>query len=150
MNCEFLEYKIFRFSKNYVNELAERRKEKWKSLENMVIMLKKHLVETEFKSETLILEYESAKADLEKINDYVVSGAIFRSKVRWYEEGEENTSYVLSLEKRNRAKSHIRKIINTNDVERTDEKMIVKEINNFYSNLYSKSLLNLRMIACNT
>ena len=109
-----------------------------KFLENKVIMLEKHLVETEFKSETLILEYESAKADLEKINDYVPSGAIFRSKVRWYEEGEKNTSYFLSLEKRNKAKSHIRKIINTNDAEITDEKMILKEISNFYSNLYSK------------
>ena len=48
---EFLKYKIFRFSKNYANELAEKRKEKWKSLENKVIMLEKHLVETEFKSE---------------------------------------------------------------------------------------------------
>ena len=96
------------------------------------------LVETEFKSETLILEYESAKADLEKINDYVASGTIFRSKVRWYEEGEKNTSYFLSLEKRNKAKSHIHKIINTNDSEITDEKMILKEINNFYSNLYLK------------
>ena len=60
-------------------------------------MLENHLVETEFKSETLILEYESAKADLEKINDYVASGAIFRSKVRWSEEGGKNTSYFLSL-----------------------------------------------------
>ena len=101
-------------------------------------MLEKHLVETKFKSETLILEYESAKDDLEKTNDYVASGAIFRSKVRWYEEGEQNTSYFLSLEKRNKAKTHIHKIINTNDEEITDEKMIIKEINNFYSNLYSK------------
>ena len=79
--------------------MAEKRKEKRKSLENKVIVLEKHLVETEFKSETLILEYESAKADLEKINDYVASGAK-RSKVRWYEEGEKNTSYFLSLEKK--------------------------------------------------
>ena len=34
-----------------------------------MIMLEKHLVETELKFETLTLEYESAKADLEKIND---------------------------------------------------------------------------------
>ena len=31
-------------------------------------MLEKHLVETELKFEILTLEYESAKADLEKIN----------------------------------------------------------------------------------
>ena len=45
-------------------------------------MLEKHLIETELKSETLTLEYESAKADLEKINNYTASGTIFRSKVR--------------------------------------------------------------------
>ena len=87
---------------------------------------------------------------MEKINDYIASGAIIRSKVRWYEEGEKNTSYFLSLEKRNKAKSCIRKIIKTSDEEITDEKMILKEINNFYSHLYSKSLLDLRMNACNT
>ena len=104
-------------------------------------MLEQHLVKIELKFETLTLEYESAKADLEKINDYIASGAIFRSKVRWYKEGEKNTSYLLLLEKRNKAKSHIHKIINTNDVEIMDEKMFLKEINNFYSNLYSKKFL---------
>ena len=96
--------------------MAEKRKEKRKSLENKVIMLEKHLVETELKSETLTLEYKSTKADLKMFNDYIASGAIFRSKVRLYEEGGKNTSYFLSPGKRNKAKSHIRKIVNTNDV----------------------------------
>ena len=79
--------------------MAEERKEKRKSLENKVIMLEKHLVETELKSETLTLEYESAKADLEKINDYIGSGAIFRSKVRWYEEGKRTQATFCHLKK---------------------------------------------------
>ena len=82
MKWEFLKYKIFRFSKNYANKLAEKRKKKRKSSENKVIMLEKRLVETELRSETLTFEYESAKADLENINDYIVIGAIIRSKVR--------------------------------------------------------------------
>ena len=45
-------------------------------------MLKKHLVETDLKFETLTLEYEFAKADLEKIDDYIASGAIFILKGR--------------------------------------------------------------------
>ena len=106
-------------------------------------MLEKCLVETELKSQTLTLGYESAKADLAKINDYIASGAIFRSKVRWYEEGEKNTSYFLSLEKRNKARSHIRKIIDTNDVEINDEKMALIEINNFHSNLNACSIYHL-------
>ena len=115
---EFLKYKIFRFSTIMRTswQKREKRKEKRKSLENKVIMLEKHLVETELKSETLTLEYKSTKADLKMINDYIASGAIFRSKVRLYEEGGKNTSYFLSPGKRNKAKSHIRKIVNTNDV----------------------------------
>ena len=62
VKLEFLKYKIFRFSKNYANKLVKERKEKQKSLENKVIMLEKHLVETELESETLTLEYKSAKA----------------------------------------------------------------------------------------
>ena len=55
---------MLRFSKYYANKLAEERLEKRKSLENIVIMLEKHLVETELESETLNLEYESVKASL--------------------------------------------------------------------------------------
>ena len=32
-----------------------------------------------------------------------------RSKVRWYEQGEKSAKYFLSLEKRNKAKSHVSK-----------------------------------------
>ena len=69
-------------------------------------MLEKHLVETELKSETFTLEYESDKADLEKINDNIASGAIFRSKVRWYEEGEKNTATFCHLKKKQSEISH--------------------------------------------
>ena len=110
------------------------------------MMLEKHLVGTKLKSETLTLEYESAKADLEKINDYIASGAIFRSKFVGMNKGE-NTSYFLSLEKRNKERSHIHKIINTNDVEITDEKMVLKEIKTFTVFCTEKSLLDLRMNA---
>ena len=55
----------------------------------------------------------------------------------------------MSLEKkRNKARSHIRKIIDTNDIEITDEMMIPKEINNFYSNLYSKRSLRTEDECC--
>ena len=67
----------------------------------------------------------------------VTNGIILRSKTHWYEEGEKNTKYFLSLEK-NKAKSHIRKVIDSNSEEITDQGNILKEIRCFYSNLYSR------------
>ena len=44
----------------------------------------------------------------------------------------------MSLEKDNKAKSHIRKVIDSNGEEITDQGNILKEIKSFYSNLYSR------------
>ena len=38
--------------------------------------------------DTLVSDYEGAKTDLENLYNYIADGAILRSKVRWYEEGE--------------------------------------------------------------
>ena len=51
---------------------------------------------------------------------------------------KKNTKYFLSLEKTNKAKSHIRKVIDSNGEEITDQGNILKEIKCFYSNLYSR------------
>ena len=46
------------------------------------------------------LELQRATARLKKIMLTKTKGAILRSKVRWHEEGERNTKYFYSLEKR--------------------------------------------------
>ena len=61
----------------------------------------KQIVDSEATSEALTSEYENTKKELERIYDYITSGIIFRSNVKWYEEGERNTQYFFSLEKRN-------------------------------------------------
>ena len=43
----------------------------------------------------------------------------------------------MALEKRNKTKSHIRKVINVSGEEITDQKLILKEIKSFYTNLYT-------------
>ena len=68
----------------------------------------------------MIEEYHKFKAELEEIYDYITEGIILRSKTDWYELEEKSTKYFLNLEKRNRAKSHIRKIYNENNEESAD------------------------------
>ena len=68
-------------------------------------------------------EYNNAKSELEKIYEYITDGIIMRSKSQWYEEGEKSTEYFLSLEKRNKVKSHIRKMCLNEDEEETTESL---------------------------
>ena len=42
--------------------------------------------------------------------DYLPKGAIIQSRASWYEKGEENTKYFLSLESHHKAKSCVRKV----------------------------------------
>ena len=48
----------------------------------------------------ILLELQRARSQLKKIMWTKTKAAILRSKVRWHEEGERNTKYFYSLEKR--------------------------------------------------
>ena len=52
------------------------------------------------------------KRDLENIYDYRAKGAMLRSKARYVEDGEKNSSYFLNLEKRNYMKKCIHELKN--------------------------------------
>ena len=99
------------------------------------------MVETKGNCESIVAEYENAKIELEKLYDYIANGIILRSKAQWYEERKTNTKYFLSPNKNNKAKLHIRKLIDSNGEEMTDQGNILKEIKCFCNNLYSRKLV---------
>ena len=86
--------------------------------------------------ETVIQEYHDCKHQLEEIYISIMQGIILRSRVDWYEHGEKSSKYFLNLEKRNKAKSHIRKILNSDSVELSEPETILSSIKSFYSTLY--------------
>ena len=88
--------------------------------------------------ETLIQEYHKCKHQLEEIYNYITQGIILRSKIDWYEHGEKSSKYFLNLEKRNKAKSHIRKILNSDSVELSESETILSNMKSFYSTPYEK------------
>ena len=65
---------MFRFSKGYANEEAEKRKTRRTALEKKVCDLEKQVVETKGNSESIVPEYENAKIELEKIYGYITDG----------------------------------------------------------------------------
>ena len=69
----------------------------------------------------LLEEYYKYKNELESIYNFIAEGIILRSKASWYEHGEKSSKYFFNLEKRNKAKSHLRKIINSDGHEVCDQ-----------------------------
>ena len=107
-------------------------------LENKVKNLSSKLTTSSTESEAK--EYEECKAKLEKMYDHITQGIILRSKVAWYEKGEKSNKYFLNLEKRNKAKTHIRKLIDDSK-EISDADNILKIVKSYFGNLYSSRSL---------
>ena len=115
MRWEYLKCKVREFSKQYSVDKAKERRAKRNKLELMVKELE--VLISSNAEETVIQEYHDCKNQLEEIYNYITQGIILRSRVDWYEHGEKSSKYFLNLEKRNKAKSHIRKILNSDSVE---------------------------------
>ena len=77
------------------------------------------------------------KMEYDSIYEQIAKGAIIRSKATWYEKGEKSNKYFLNLETHKKAKSSVCKVFNDEGMLPviTDQKKILQEIQNFYSNL---------------
>jgi len=75
-----------------------------------------------------------------KIIEYRTKGAILRSKSQWYNEGEKNTKYFLTLQKRHFKQGTISQLkINDADFVTSDE-AILSECESFYKHLYTSKI----------
>ena len=86
-------------------------------------------------------EYDRLKRDLQAIYDTRGKGAIFRSKVRWTEEGEKPTKYFFNIEKRNfntKVIAELKPDPDGNVI--VDEKEIMCEIHSYYADLYKSEV----------
>lgn len=82
------------------------------------------------------LQSELDNLYLEKAN-----GAFIRSRARWLEEGEKNSSYFFNLEKQRQTNKKIQMLL-INDVNIDDQDLINEEIKTFYTNLYKSNFSN--------
>ena len=136
MRWEYLKYKVREFSKQYAVDKAK----EWKAKRNKLELRVKELevLISRNAKKTIIQEYHDSKQQLEEIYSYMTQAIMLRSKVDWYEYVEKFSKYFLDLEKRNKAKSHIRKILNSDTVELSEPESILSSIKSFYSTLYKK------------
>ena len=84
----------------------------------------------------ILEKYNKYKSELDALYDYITAGVILRSKCNWYEHGEKSSKYFLTLEKRNKAKSHVRTLLTESGNECTEPSEIMTKVKGFYLNLY--------------
>ena len=139
---DILKYRIRQYSMKYSKTSAKRRRKRRLELESKVKELEAHV--TAESSAQFMQDYEAAKSELEGIYNYITEGIILRSRVMWYELGEKSTKYFLTLEKRQKSKSSIKKLIVSNR-EIVGQKDVNKIILGFYSDLFRrKSILSVQ------
>ena len=76
------------------------------------------------------------KIELENLRKEKVRGHITRSRIQWLYEGEKPTSFFCNLEKQNFVEKTIRKLQTRDNSVLTEQKSILKEVENFYKKLF--------------
>ena len=111
--------------------------------EELKVLHKKISIE---QKEELFQKYEKVKLDMDKIYEYEANGAQVRSREKWIEKGEKNTSYFLGLEKSRGAKKTIRKLRDGNNKELTESEDIAKYIFNHVRLFFSRKKIKKTVI----
>ena len=139
MRWEYVKYKCREFSRSYSIKKAKERKSRRISLEKRIGELESLISSSS--SQELLDEHNKCKYDLETLYDYITAGIILRSKSDWYEHGEKSSKCFLNLEKHNKAKSHVRKLLTETDEGISNASEIMIHIKDFYSSLYKRPSL---------
>ncbi|MGL4758187.1 MAG: hypothetical protein ACRCXZ_02540, partial [Patescibacteria group bacterium] len=78
---------------------------------------------------------EILRTEIDQIYINMAKGAYIRSRAKWLEQGEKNTSYFFSSEKRNYKRQMISSL-KVDDVVTTNPELIRNHVESFYSQLY--------------
>ena len=123
------------YTKNRAREVREIENELEKRLET----LDGKIYSGEETSESEEKEYEHLKIGPRRIYEKRAEGAIFRSKVRWIQEGKKLTKYLFNLEKKNFNKKVISELRMADGHVTVNESQIMEEVTLFYENLYTST-----------
>jgi len=129
---EFLKFKIREFSIGFSKKLI---KEKREFERNLICEINQCC------NKPILNDYENGKViELQSKLDHLyverAQGAYIRSRAKWIEEGEKNSSYFSNLEKNRQQKNSVSSLMIQGE-ECKDPKIIEKEVFQFYSKLYS-------------
>ena len=131
---DLIKYRIRQVSMKYSKEKARLRKAKILEIEKSLTLYQEKC--TAYPSTENFEQLEILKSKYDAHFVYLAKGAIIRSRASWYEKGEKSTKYFLSLESHKKAKSCVRKVFTKNGTLSSDPKIIMNELEDFYTGLY--------------
>ena len=109
-NCqikwELLKDKVWKFTINYIKQIAKEKRQQRIELENQLKILEKNLDEDDNLS-----KYNNIKNELDTIYDQITEGICIRSKCNCYEHSEKSTNFFLNLEKQQGAQNTIKNLL---------------------------------------
>ena len=123
-------------------------KEKRCKLRNKEEVLQKELQELDAKicnrdyfDQDILEKFEIAKEELKRLHEVRgIKEAMFRSKLKWVEQGEKPTKYFYNLEKTNYEKKLIREVKLENEEIISNPSQVNKEIEAFYRKMYTAKI----------
>ena len=102
---DLLKYRIRQVSITYSKGKARIRKQRLSETEQLLKLYQEKCAMDPSKEN--IEQLESLKNTYDSYFDYLSKGAIIRSRASWYEKGEKNTKYFLTLESQKRLRVHV-------------------------------------------
>ena len=139
---EMVKMNIREFSIKYGARKKKHQKTKQILLEEQVSFLEKEFESSDVPNEEILSKLQKAKTELEEIIEYKTKGAIIRSRVKWYNEGEKNSKYFLQMERRHYKRKNISSLKRTDGSILNSDKEILEECVNFYGELFSSKMEN--------
>ena len=138
LRWDLIKMEIKGFTVKYSKNKSRERKSTETIHQNRINDLFKR-AEAEPNNKYLICEIQNIRPRLKRIMQYKTKGAILRSKVRWYEDGERSTRYFYNLEKRNHEKKTIAKLKRSNGTVTSDQFENLREQMEYYKALYTSA-----------
>ena len=88
----------------------------------------------------ILTKFEAAKEELERLHKIRGKEAMFRSKMKWIEQGEKPTKYFYNLEKTNYEKKLVREVKLKNEEIISNPVHVNKETEAFYWKIYTSKI----------
>jgi hypothetical protein len=132
---ELIKMKIRGEAVSYSSYLKKKRSRKLDNLETELKQL--HISLNETQDQNILKNIQNVEEEIAEIRKYRIRGIMARAKARWIGEGEQNSHYFASLEKRN-FQNKVIKVIQTNDKLITQPQEILEEEKSYYTKLYSE------------
>jgi hypothetical protein len=134
---ELIKIKIKEFSIYYSAKSQKIKQTKTELLEQKINNIDGILAKQCTQNSLLTNLRKEYKLELDQLNQDKTYAAFVRSRAKYFELGERNTSYFLRLEENHQINNVIDKLINDKGQTAEDDFTILKHCHSFYSNLYS-------------